>query len=84
MLFNSLQFIFLFLPLTLIGYFLLNNYGKEKSAKAFLVLASLYFYSYFNIKYTYLIVLSILVNYFVGKKISEHGKTEMFGGGSLS
>ncbi|MGL4867793.1 MAG: MBOAT family O-acyltransferase, partial [Cetobacterium sp.] len=81
MLFNSFVFIFLFLPLTLIGYFLLNNYGKEKSAKAFLVLASLYFYSYFNIKYTYLIVLSILVNYFVGKKISEHGKTEMFGGG---
>ncbi|MGL5049955.1 MAG: MBOAT family O-acyltransferase, partial [Fusobacteriaceae bacterium] len=81
MLFNSFVFIFLFLPITLIGYFLLNNYGKEKWAKAFLVLGSLYFYSYFNPKYTYLIVLSILVNYFVGNTISKHQKTKMFGGG---
>ncbi|MGL5357285.1 MAG: MBOAT family O-acyltransferase, partial [Cetobacterium sp.] len=81
MLFNSFLFIFLFLPVTLIGYFLLNSYGKEKWAKAFLVLASLYFYSYFNPKYTYLIVLSILVNYFVGNKISTNKKIEMCGGG---
>ncbi|MGL6119911.1 MAG: MBOAT family O-acyltransferase, partial [Fusobacteriaceae bacterium] len=71
MLFNSFVFIFLFLPITLIVYFLLNNYGKEKLAKAWLVLGSLYFYSYFNYKYTYLIVLSIFVNYCIGNILNE-------------
>ncbi|MGL6167819.1 MAG: hypothetical protein ACRC0Y_05990 [Fusobacteriaceae bacterium] len=44
MLFNSFVFIFLFLPITLIVYFLLNNYGKEKLAKAWFVLGSLCLY----------------------------------------
>ncbi len=72
MLFNSFIFIFIFLPLTLIGYFLLNSYGKEKWAKGFLVFCSLYFYSYFNPKYTLLILLSILVNYFLGTILSKN------------
>lgn len=71
MLFNSFIFIFIFLPITLTGYFLLNSYGKEQLAKGFLVLASLYFYSYFNYKYTYLILFSILVNYFLGSILSK-------------
>lgn len=72
MLFNSFIFIFMFLPLTLIGYFLLNSYGKEKWAKGFLVLCSLYFYSYFNPKYTLLILVSILVNYCLGTILSKN------------
>ena len=32
MLFNSYIFIFVFLPLTLIGYFGLNRTGKDKAA----------------------------------------------------
>ncbi|MGL5904582.1 MAG: MBOAT family O-acyltransferase, partial [Cetobacterium sp.] len=70
MLFNS--FIFIFLPLTLVGYFQLNNFGKERLAKGFLVLASLYFYAYFNYRYVYLIVLSILVNYYLGNILSKN------------
>ncbi|MEG2256408.1 MAG: MBOAT family protein, partial [Cetobacterium sp.] len=66
MLFNSFEFIFLFLPIILIVYFLLNNYGKEKIAKTWLVVGSLYFYGYFNYSYLVLILSSILVNYFIG------------------
>ncbi|CAK7082957.1 MAG: hypothetical protein TIS_04505 [Tissierella sp.] len=51
MLFNSYEFIFLFLPITLIIYFTLNRYGKNNIAKGWLVIASLYFYSYFHLSY---------------------------------
>ena len=71
MLFNSYEFIFLFLPITLVIYFTLNRFDKNRLAKGWLVLASLYFYSYFNKKYLILIVASIGVNYFVGKLLEE-------------
>lgn len=72
MLFNSYEFIFLFLPITLVIYFLLNRYNKNKCAKAWLVIASLYFYSYFNRMYLILIAISILINYFIGKRLSNN------------
>ena len=39
-------------------------------AKTWLVIASLYFYSYFNKSYLILIVVSILVNYFIGTELN--------------
>lgn len=72
MLFNSYEFIFIFLPITLILYFWLNKYNKNKLAKAWLVIASLYFYSYFHKSYLILITISILVNYFIGQKLSSN------------
>lgn len=71
MLFNSYEFIFLFLPITLVIYFWLNKYNKNRLAKAWLVIASLYFYSYFHKSYLILITVSILVNYYIGQKLSD-------------
>lgn len=71
MLFNSYEFIFLFLPITLIIYFTLNRYGKNNVAKGWLVIASLYFYSYFHLSYLYLILTSIIINYFIGNKLNH-------------
>ena len=70
MLFNSYEFIFLFLPITLVIYFLLNKFNKNMLAKAWLVIASLYFYSYFNKSYLILIIVSILINYFIGTELN--------------
>ena len=70
MLFNSYEFIFLFLPITLVIYFLLNRFNKNMFSKAWLVIASLYFYSYFNKSYLILIIVSILVNYFIGTELN--------------
>ncbi|MDD4802561.1 MAG: MBOAT family protein, partial [Syntrophomonas sp.] len=66
MLFNSYEFIFLFLPICLIVYFLLNRFASGSAAKLWLVLASLFFYSWWNVIYLPLILLSIVVNYAVG------------------
>ena len=75
MLFNSYEFIFLFLPITLIIYFTLNRYGKNNVAKGWLVIASLHFYSYFHLSYLYLILTSIIINYFIGNKLNHKSLT---------
>ena len=64
MLFNSYVFILAFLPLTLLGYFLLGKLPERIPLnKLFLVLASFVFYGYNNPRYVPIIVCSILVNY---------------------
>lgn len=65
MLFNSYIFIFLFLPLALIGYYVLNRLGRNMYAKVFLLVMSLWFYGYFNYTYLAVIISSIAVNYAV-------------------
>lgn len=74
MLFNSYEFIFAFLPITFIIYFYLNSKRLILGAKIFLVIASLFFYSYWNIIYLPLILLSIFVNYGVGLSLVNHNK----------
>lgn len=63
MLFNSYIFIFLFLPLTLIGWYFLNRLKAYEPAKFFLAGMSLWFYGYFNVYYLAVIIVSILANY---------------------
>lgn len=66
MLFNSYVFIFAFLPVALLGYFTLNHFNQIKLGKCWLVLSSLYFYSYFNVNNLPLLLTSIGVNYLIG------------------
>lgn len=63
MLFSSYEFIFLFLPVTFFVYFFLNKKRLTEAAKGFLVLSSLFFYSWWNIAYLPLIVGSMIFNY---------------------
>ncbi|NBJ94216.1 MBOAT family O-acyltransferase [Parablautia muri] len=65
MLFNSYIFIFIFLPLTLVGWYALNHFKAYELAKVFLAGMSLWFYGYFNIYYLGVIIASILGNYFI-------------------
>lgn len=64
MLFNSYIFIFLFLPVTLLFYYLINRYEKYTVAQVFLIGMSGWFYAYFNFSYLLILCVSILVNYF--------------------
>ncbi len=68
MLFASLEFIFLFLPVALLGYFAIGRLGPTKGI-LWLFGVSLFFYGWWNPKYLILLITSILVNYFVGKAI---------------
>lgn len=70
MLFNSYEFIFIFLPIALIGFFGLARFRLTQLATAWLVFASIIFYSYWSIAYLPLLVISICVNYLIGRQIS--------------
>ncbi len=63
MLFNSYEFIFLFLPLAFAGYFLLRTISWDILSKIWLVLASLFFYAYWNPVYLPVIIFSLFFNY---------------------
>ncbi len=66
MLFNSPIFIFLFVPITLIGFFAICSTGRNKAAIGWLAAASLFFYGYWNPVYLVLLCSSMLVNYKLG------------------
>jgi len=71
MLFNSIPFIFFFLPITLIGYFWLCSHRMGIGARIWLVIASLFFYSYWNVSYLPLILVSMAFNFVVGTVLTN-------------
>lgn len=77
MLFNSYTFIFLFLPITFFVYFWLNKKRLTQASKGWMVFASLFFYSWWNIIYLPLILASILFNFTLGSTISRMESAEV-------
>lgn len=71
MVFASFEFLFRFLPIVVILYFILGKLFTIKSQHLFLVLASLFFYGYFNVSYIWIILISIIVNYSISNFIEE-------------
>jgi alginate O-acetyltransferase complex protein AlgI len=70
MLFNSWLFIFVFLPVALIGYFLFGR-GSNVAAVVWLALASLAFYAFSNWQFVLLLLASIAFNYAIGYLLIE-------------
>ena len=79
MLFNSYQFIFIFLPITILLFYLAGRYSQHIAA-AWLVIASLFFYGWWNPRYLVLLLTSIFFNYTVGvgliKEQQRSGKSK--------
>jgi D-alanyl-lipoteichoic acid acyltransferase DltB (MBOAT superfamily) len=71
-LFNSPDFIFKFLPIALIGTWLLAGLGYRMAAFGWLTLTSIVFYGWFNPEYVILLFISIGVNYMFGERILRH------------
>ena len=65
MLFNSYPFIFVFLPVVLLGYFAAGRFGA-RTPVIWLALASLVFYSFSNWPFVALLLASIAFNYLTG------------------
>lgn len=63
MLFNSVVFIMLFLPLCLAGWYLLQKINYPVYAKIFLLAMSLWFYGYYNPAYLLVLTGSLLANF---------------------
>lgn len=77
MLFNSYVFIFLFLPVTLFVFFLAGKNSREL-AMLWLVMASLFFYGWWNPNLLGLIIASIGGNYLLGQQFGLKARTGKF------
>ena len=77
MLFNSYEFIFLFVPIVLGIYFYLGK-NFSNAANLWLVCASLFFYGYWDIHYLPLLLGSIAFNYIFAGKILKFRQNEKF------
>ncbi|NJK54805.1 MAG: MBOAT family protein [Pleurocapsa sp. SU_5_0] len=74
MLFNSFEFIFLFLPITLVLFFYISrkkDNAIQQSAIVWLIIASLVFYGWWKPINLPLIIFSMLVNYYLGYWMSN-------------
>jgi alginate O-acetyltransferase complex protein AlgI len=74
MLFNSYEFLLLFLPVCLAGYFRLGRIGKTWGA-GWLALCSIFFYAWWDYRYVLLLAVSIISNYQLGRWIAAHQGT---------
>ncbi|MFM2086139.1 MAG: hypothetical protein RLZZ237_1008, partial [Pseudomonadota bacterium] len=77
MLFNSFGFLFFYLPIVLAGYFLLGRLARHGQTgwrnlapAAWLALASLFFYGWWEWRYLPLLLTSICINYTAGRWIA--------------
>lgn len=73
MLFNSYEFIFVFLPVVLAGCFVLARYAGAQAAQLWLTAASLYFYGSWNLRYLPLLLGSVVFNYGVALLLVRTG-----------
>lgn len=82
MLFNSVIFISVFLPLALLGWYLLQKLENPGFAKAFLIGMSFWFYGYYNIRYLWILLVSLVFNYFVSVLFNRRaGSKALFAAG---
>ena len=68
MIFNSYNFILIFLPISFIGFFLLSKVNRSYGI-TWLGFISIFFYSYWSLYSLPVLLISILMNYNIGKKI---------------
>ncbi|WP_299194648.1 MBOAT family O-acyltransferase [uncultured Erythrobacter sp.] len=71
MLFNSINFIFLFLPAVLAGYYVLALSPLAMLRRVFLIAATLVFYAFAGPQFVPLLVVSVAINFAAGKLIAQ-------------
>ena len=80
MLFHSFYFLFLFLPVVLFLYFITGKYYKSLY-EYILVAAGIFFYAYWDILLSPIIIISIVCNFSLGnliKKNIDKGKKKKY------
>ena len=68
MVFSSLTFLYIFLPLVLIANYLV----RKEFRNALLLIASIIFYAWGGVSYTAILIISILLNFVIGKLIAKN------------
>ncbi len=71
MVFSSYEFLFVFLPISFLGFLALEHWGWGRGALAWVVLASLVFYSWWNPVYLPLLVGSMAMNFWLARSLAR-------------
>lgn len=71
MVFSSLTFLYIFLPIVLI----LNYIIRKEFRNTLLLIASLIFYAWGGVNYTAILIISVVLNYIIGRLISKNINT---------
>jgi len=71
LIFSSYIYILFFLPIIFIGYFALSRIKNSDLQLLWLLAASLFFYSWWDIKYLPILLASIFINFQLGKFLSR-------------
>ncbi|MFA0816573.1 MAG: MBOAT family protein [Anaerofustis sp.] len=81
MLFSSMSFIWIFLPLVLASNLIFQKLGGNKASNILLLIASIFFYAWGEPVYVLLMVISIFVNWMAGiivSKVNKHKGIVLF------
>ena len=73
MYFSSMTFLWVFLPITLILYLIVERFGKNFMGNIVLLLASLIFYAWGEPVYILLLLFSVVMNYVFGRLLDWDG-----------
>ncbi|AFY96792.1 MBOAT family O-acyltransferase [Chamaesiphon minutus] len=71
MLFNSIDFIFIYLPIALCGFWLASIFQNRSIVIGWLVLISLIFYSIWSYQFLLLLLFSVAINWAIGIALSH-------------
>lgn len=77
MIFSSLTFLIIFLPIVFVLYSGRNNNIWKNGV---LMITSLLFYAWGGVSYSVVLILSILLNFFIGRKVRGHNKKWLIAG----
>lgn len=77
MLFNSYILIFIMLPVSIIGYFLINKTTKYRLGLTYVLAMSFLFIGYMNIYYLLILIPSLLFNYLIAYLINGPVKNQI-------
>ncbi len=76
MLFNSLEFVLVFLPITLVIYFMACKFVGSRVAISWLIIASLFFYGWWNPNYLFVLLSSLFFNFFLALFITHKAQSK--------
>jgi len=78
MLFNSQEFLYLFLPVTILLFALLGKFFNVKYSIAVLIFSSVFYYAWWDYRFTALLLVSAVLNFSVGYILSEKNRSKLF------
>lgn len=77
MLFNSVEFLLVFLPVLFVAFLVTSRMGAIRARVALLLLGSLFFYGWWEWPYLLLILMSIGVNFLLGEGVLRRSSSRM-------